>query len=177
LGNASEPPRTPATPAATANTANKIGSLMTWVAAMLLIPAVLLMGSWNWQQLRVWLVMMGAWVAGMLAVTATGDYTPVLPYICIDIAAAFLVLLKPAGIAQKLIGCTFAMMISWHVGFSLAAHGDALFYTQFQSILGWVQWAILMLWGLSDVGKAIGIYPWRGGAEVAHKAVNGANGK
>jgi len=175
LGNATESART--APAFTVIPDATGARGVNWPLAMLLIPAVLLMGSWSWQQLRVWLVMMGAWVMGMLAVTATGDYTPVLLYIVIDICAAFLVLIKPAGIAQKLIGCTFAMMISWHVGFSLAERGDALLYTQFQSVLGWAQWAILMLWGLGDAGKAVGIYPWGGGVTATDKAVDGAGRK
>lgn len=148
---------------------------MSWVIAMLLVPPFLLYG--DGRHFRVWGVMMGSWLAGMLAVMLSSDDTPILAWIIIDIASAFAVLSRPCGIAQKLIGCTFAMMIAWHVGFALADHGNARLYTNFQGVLGWTQWAILMLWGISDAGKAIGIHPWRGSHKEVDSETIGAGGK
>lgn len=148
---------------------------MSWIIAMLLVPPFLLYG--DGRHFRVWGVMMGSWLAGMLAVGWSEDPTPILAWIIIDIASAFLVLSRPCGIAQKLIGCTFAMMIAWHVGFALADHGNARLYTNFQGVLGWAQWAILMLWGIGDAGKAVGIHPWGGRHQKADNETIGAGGK
>ena len=148
---------------------------MSWAIAMLLAPPFLLYG--DRRHFRVWGVMMVAWIAGVLAVSWTGDDSPILAWIIIDIIAAFAVLSRPCGIAQKLIGCTFALMISWHVGFVLADHGDVILYTTFQGVLGWAQWAILMLWGIGDAGKAIGIHPWGGGDKKVDSETIGAGGK
>ena len=150
---------------------------MTWPIAMLLLPLVLFLGHWDGAKLRVWLVMMAAWLAGMFAVNWSGDPTPVLAWVIVDIVSAFLVLSRPCGIAQKLIGCTFAMMIAWHSGFALSGHDSVDLYINFQSILGWVQWLILLLWGAVDAGKHYGLYPERAGNQEADNKASGAGRK
>jgi len=150
---------------------------MIWPVAMMLLPIVLFLGQWDGAKLRVWLVMLAAWLAGMSAVHWSSNATPVLAWVIIDIVAAFAVLKRPSGLAQKLIGCTFVMMIAWHSGFSLSGHGDVDLYINFQSVLGWAQWLILLLWGVVDAGKYFGVRPWRAGHQETGGEIVGAKRK
>ena len=81
-------------------------------------------------------------------------------YIAIDIAAGAIVLARPAGEVQRLIGRCFVLMVGFHLGFALnlalgPVEGADLFYYQANAATGWLQFAILLGWGLWDAGKAL----------------------
>lgn len=106
-------------------------------------------------KLRTWLALMGASLAAMafppLSVGA---------YIAIDGVAGIIVLAKPAGPVQKLIGELFMLMVCFHLGFALSSafwpvDGADQFYYQANAATGWLQFAILLGWGLWDAGKAL----------------------
>ncbi len=141
---------------------------MSWVVAMIGVLVVMLLQRagthWPHQKLRVWAVMIASWLAGVFAIVSTGKPDPVLAFMLIDITAAFVVLFHPRSLAQNLIGCLYVSMIALHIGYAWAAsyflgsagHANLEKYLLFQVVIGWLQWVVLMLWSVGDVGKAIG---------------------
>ncbi len=107
-----------------------------------------------------WLVLFSA---AMAAGLFTG--TAVWPFAVIDALAAFLVLKRPRGEAQRAIGTLFIMMLFLHLGFYLACRlqpgpHDFLGYVQFNRLLGWLQWACLATWGGVDALDRLVVH-WR----------------
>lgn len=92
---------------------------------------------------RVWAVMISASVMAMLF-----PYPPA--WLTIDLLAGALVLRRPAGQAQRLIGLIFAGMAVFDIGFLIGGARDLAAFTGFLACLGWVQFAILLAWGLHD---------------------------
>lgn len=122
-----------------------------WKLAMLLALPFMQRGA----KLRTWFALMGASLAAMAFPPLT-----VGAYIAIDIAAGAIVLARPAGEVQRLIGRCFVLMVGFHLGFALnlalgPVEGADLFYYQANTATGWLQFAILLGWGLWDAGKAL----------------------
>lgn len=127
-------------------------------------------------KLRTWLALMASSVAAMafppLSVGA---------YIAIDTAAGAIVLAKPAGEVQRIIGRLFIVMVMFHLGFLVSrtfapVEGGELFYYQANAATGWLQFLCLMGWGLWDAGKSVADYAVRrrnARAEVFARAVDG----
>lgn len=112
-----------------------------------------------WHRVRTWLALFGAGYLGHLANRNIGNVDALMTaYIALDLAAAAIVLVRPAGIAQKAIGLCFAVMVLAHVGVVFAtAIGpiSTVVYDDLNARLGWAQFLILLLWSCDDVGKAI----------------------
>jgi len=123
------------------------GVLFTpWKIAMALILP-LMAGR---QRIRTWGAMIVASFAAWAMPTA-----PMPAYIAIDLLAGALVLIAPAGFAQRLIGLLFACMVMFHAGFlfSIWWHHytpSVDLYLAAQKWVGWAQWAVLLGWGLVD---------------------------
>lgn len=122
-----------------------------WKLAML--AALPFMG--RGAKLRTWIALMGASMAAMafppLSVGA---------YVAIDIAAGGLVLAKPAGDVQRIIGRLFIVMVMFHLGYLVSRaiwpiEGAEMFYYQANAATGWLQFLCLAGWGLCDAGKAL----------------------
>lgn len=92
---------------------------------------------------RVWAVMLGASLAA-----AIFPHPPA--WLMIDLLAGACVLRRPAGQAQRLIGLIFAGMAVFDIGFLIGGGKDIASYTGFLACLGWVQFFILLAWGLHD---------------------------
>lgn len=163
---------------------------MSWPLAMLCALVLMLAqraGShWPKQKLRVWSVMTVSWIAGVFAVVGSGRPDPVLAFTLIDITAAFGVLMfHPRSLAQKLIGCLYVSMIALHIGYAWASSyflGSAGYanlekYLLFQTGIGWLQWVVLVLWSVGDVGKAIGIRLGLVGHAQVDQQNSGAGGR
>ena len=135
--------------------------MTAWHFAMLgIIP---LMGSR--QRMRCWVTMLAASAAAWLI----GAAAPI-PYMFIDLVGGLVILTRPYGIGQRAIGMVFAMMAIFDAGYLLSPQVDnGQLYTEALTFLGWVQFSILTIWGLHDVGKAL-FSPvrshWR---QVAHR--------
>lgn len=96
-----------------------------------------------------------AWLAVFLS-SGLAWFFPLSPaaYLAIDLFCGGLVLAKPAGVAQKSIGLLFAMMAIVDVGYLVSPQLDGgLLYYGVMVALGWLQFAILAIWGLHDAGK------------------------
>lgn len=136
---------------------------MTWTVAMLALLVFMLMqraaDGWPVHKLRTWAAMM--WSSGLawgaiLVPDATLMHV-VLMFIAIDIVAGYIVMIRPAGHAQKAIGLCYMVMIFYHIGVAAASlYGPVATesYTAFLSATGWAQLAILTLWSGWDVGRA-----------------------
>ena len=97
-------------------------------------------------KLRVWLALMAAcgfaWV-----------FQSVAAHIAIDILAGALVLKRPSGVAQKIIGFLFVAMILFSTGYLLSAQGNPLTVQAIMIVLGWLQWIALLSWGIYDLAR------------------------
>jgi hypothetical protein len=106
-----------------------------WKAAMLMLLPFLR----GRQKLRVWLALIGASVASHFI-------NDLFAFILIDGLAAYAILRKPAGLAQKLIGALFLCMMMLDLGFLRSPQYDWGLFYQISSTLGWAQLLILGAW-------------------------------
>ena len=144
-----------------------------WKFAMLtLLPLICVQqGRVPTHKLRTWLALFAASIAAHVVTPAVG-HVPLLWYIVIDTAAAWIVLARPAGIAQKLIGLLFAAMVLFHVGVLMrgAEHANGIYYA-FQMSAGWAQFLVLAGWSGNDVGRSV----WRRLGGGVHSAAGQAD--
>lgn len=113
---------------------------------------------------RTWAVMFAASMATFVIHSPVG-------FMAIDALAAAFVMVRPAGLPQRLIGALFVGMLMFDLGFYVSTKADpALFYSILTGI-GWLQWAILAAWSGHDIWRnhrvgadaADGVYPARQG--------------
>lgn len=132
-----------------------------WPVAMVCLLPLLAAGSpmrlagvhipWG-KRGRTWLVLFCAGFAGTLFAAEL-----IFAFAAIDGVAAAMVLKRPRGEAQRAIGLLFVGMLFVHLGFYLACRmqpgpHDFTVYAQINRLLGWLQWACLLSWG---VGYAV----------------------
>ena len=136
-------------------------SLTPWKIAMLSIVWLML----SKQKARTWLALMAASFLSWCFVLSPPAY------IMIDLVAGALVLTRPAGKAQRLIGMLFSGMVIVDVGYWLSPQLDGgVLYYQALLLIGWAQWAILLAWGLYDVREVVGRRLGLVGRAVADRA-------
>lgn len=138
--------------------------LSTWKVAMVCLLPLLAVGSpkricgiaipWG-QRGRTWSVMIGASMIAMLFESAA-----IWPFMAIDAVAAAIVLKRPRGEYQRAIGLLFVSMMFLHVGFYLACRmqpgpHDFVGYAEWNRLLGWMQWACLLSWGIRDAFRRL----------------------
>lgn len=87
--------------------------------------------------------MFGAALAALFMPFAAG-------YLALDLLAGALVLRRPAGGEQKATGLLFAGMALADIGYICAGEGTPHAYAAMLSFFGWVQFSILLAWGLHD---------------------------
>lgn len=134
---------------------------MNWFVAMICLIPLLAWGSGirvldvripYGQKARTWLAM----TAGSLAAWMVHFDNPALFYAGLDMVAAYIILRKPLGEMQRAVGLLFIGMFAVDIGFAGACwlqpgpHNLAGYVT-FNSLIGWLQWACLALWGVGDV--------------------------
>lgn len=124
-----------------------------WKLAMLMLSPFMR----GRQMLRVWIVLMGASIAAHFANSITA-------FMAIDAVAAALVLARPAGLPQRLIGALFAWMLFMDLGFYLSAREGWGLFLEASSAAGWVQWAILGAWSGHDAWRN-----YRGWADAPYR--------
>jgi hypothetical protein len=101
--------------------------------------------------LRTGASVLGCWLAGVVYVQTTDDYTPWHFNIFIDALAASVIMLHPAGRLQGAIGLLYFGQIAWHTAFGIQILSgnmpDALFYYNAITWVAWAQLAVLGAWG------------------------------
>jgi len=148
-----------------------------WVQAMICIAPLLLLSSASGAGFRVWAHRTGpkvrCWLAAFLASFAAYALHPVqgdmpwLAYIAIDTLAGLAAVASPSGIASRLIGLLFFVMILCEAAAGSAGSDGAGNYQATMLFLGWAMWAILLLWGAHDAWKSLAAY-YRGGSSAPH---------
>lgn len=135
--------------------------LTPWKIAMLAIVGLML----SRQKARTWLALMAASLLSWCFALRPEAY------IVLDLVSGALVLTRPAGPAQRLIGLLFAGMVIVDIGYWVSPQldGGALYYQALQ-LIGWAQWAILAAWGLYDVREVVGRRLGLVGRAVADRA-------
>lgn len=73
-------------------------------------------------------------------------------WLAIDLLAGVVVLMHPKSLPQRAIGALFAGMALFTIGFIIGGQAAPGPYTQALGVVGWVQFSILLLWSLYDVG-------------------------
>ena len=92
---------------------------------------------------RVWAALLGAALAAL--------FMPFLSaFVAIDLIAAAIVLRRPAGVSQGLIGGLFVGMVFFELGYFLSPGNQQAFMLSSLAAIEWAQWFILMAWGLHD---------------------------
>lgn len=117
---------------------------MTWlwfVAMAALLP--LMTGK---ARLRVWCALVGASAASWI-------FPHIAAHIAIDILAGALVLKRPKGLAQKIIGFLFVAMILFSTGFLVSPQFNPDTLQTAMIVMGWMQWAVLLSWGMYDLAR------------------------
>jgi hypothetical protein len=131
---------------------------MTWFVAMLAVLAFMLMqracDGWPVHKLRTWASMFAssalAWSIPYMSLTSI-----VACFIVIDTMAGFVVMVRPAGAAQKAIGFLYFIMILQHIAVAIASLKGPVNTASYEAGLtfaGWSQFAILLAWSGWDVG-------------------------
>lgn len=133
---------------------------MNWFAAMLCLLPLLASGSpvtlfkvrlpWGAKG-RTWAAVFGSSVAAWVI---RAD-NPALAYAVIDALTGYIVLRQPLGEMQRAIGLLSIGMFAVDIGFASACWlqpgpHDLGGYVSFNSLIGWLQWACLVSWGVSD---------------------------
>lgn len=117
-----------------------------WKLAMLALLLFLLFDSKGavGPKHRVWLAMFGASLAALYVPFVEG-------FLVIDIAASALCLWpKPSEQPRRLIGAMFAGMAMFDFGYMIGGQHSPGLFVQFSSLIGWLQFSILLAWGLHD---------------------------
>ncbi len=149
---------------------------------LVLLVAFLVQGlldRWPVHKIRTWIALFASSIAALIASHHVADWDGLMrSYILIDGLAAWVVLIRPAGAAQRAIGLCYFVMILSHIGLvgaSLGGRVDTASYDSLQGALGWAQFAILCLWSAWDVGKAIVHRLWPDRLVVAPETLGGAD--
>lgn len=102
----------------------------------------------RWQIVRCALAILINWIAGMIYVWQTRDYTPWAFNIFIDAAAALAVMYHPAGRVQGFLGLFYLFQIAGHTAFGvrqwLGLPADPVYY---YNTITWIAWAQLAAMG------------------------------
>lgn len=93
------------------------------------------------------------WTALIAASCAAWIFPTIAAHIAIDILAGAVVLKRPKGLAQKIIGFLFVAMILFSTGYILSDQANPLTLQTAMIVMGWMQWAVLLSWGIYDVAR------------------------
>lgn len=90
------------------------------------------------------------WIAGLIYVSTTDNYTPWHFSIFIDALAAFAVMFHPAGRVQGFVGLFYFVQIAGHIAFGLRTmlhmSVDPIYYYDAITYVAWAQLAAMGAW-------------------------------
>lgn len=92
--------------------------------------------------------MVRTWLALLAACGAAWLFPHIAAFIAIDLIAAAIVVKHPSGWHQRLICLAFIAMIMVEVGYIVSPNMDEAVVSNAGLVLGWIQWALLIRWGL-----------------------------
>ena len=114
--------------------------------------------TWNYAMFAIAPFMRGmpmlrTWVALSAASFLAWHASDLVAWIAIDALAAAVVVSRPAGFPQKLIGALFVCMVLFDLGFYLSPQADSVLFIAVCTAIGWVQWAVLAGWTGHDAWR------------------------
>lgn len=102
------------------------------------------------QVVRVAFAIIAVWAIGTVYVYGTGNYTPWKFSIMLDIAAAAVIMVRPASRAQALIGMLYFLQIAGHVAYggriTFGYDASPVYYYDALTIVAWAQLFALGAW-------------------------------
>jgi hypothetical protein len=132
--------------------------------------------SWNYAMFAIAPLMRGrpmlrTWFALSAASFLAWHSTGLVAWIAIDAIAAAIVVSRPSGLAQKLIGALFVGMVLFDLGFYLSPQANSGLFIAVCTAIGWFQWAVLTGWIGHDLWRRY--RNWDSPADSAPVAVQG----
>lgn len=122
--------------------------------------------------IRAIMVLLLNWVAGMVFVSLTG-WTDCWPFnIIIDASASVVILWRPAGKMQALLGVSYCVQIAMHGGYGaakIAGIADPWKYYNALTAVAWIQLLMIGGWSVAIWGRGIVRHRF-GGHDPAHPA-------
>ncbi len=97
--------------------------------------------------------MLRTWVALSAASFLAWHASDLVAWIAIDAIAAAIVVSRPSGLAQKLIGALFVCMVLFDLGFYLSPQADSALFIAVCTAIGWFQWVVLAGWTGHDAWR------------------------
>lgn len=135
------------------------------------------MTEWKWAMLALLPLLRGremqrTWAVMFVASLATFVIHGPVAYMAIDALAAALIMVRPAGLAQRMIGALFVVMLMFDLGFYLSPGADGNLFRSILTGIGWVQWLILGVWTSHDLWRH-----HRGNADLVHRVSPARQGR
>jgi len=121
--------------------------MQDWHWAMILLTPVMfsrITRQWH----RTWFALMWASIAANI------DPESLWANLAIDIIAGGIVMVRPAGDAQKAVAFCLGAMAIIDMGAALAnpTYPGRVWYWHMQNTFGWLEWAVLAAWGAHGLG-------------------------
>lgn len=113
--------------------------------------SVLSWGLWRTIAImRCYIVIVAVWLAGLVYWSLTGDYTHAPLNIITDALAASLIMMRPAGRFQSVLGATFIIQVVIHAAFllrvALTGSADEVVYYENLTIWAYIQLGVVGAW-------------------------------
>ncbi len=148
---------------------------------------VLFAGFTGWKRtaarLQLWrvaFVLAANWYAGALFVRLSGDYTPWLFSLALDVLAAVAIMYRPAGRVQGIIGLTYFFQIAGHIAYGgrhlAGLPADPVYYYDAITLVAWVQLLAVGAWSAGIWGKALVHSLWHRSHALDRRKGTGSNG-
>jgi len=113
--------------------------------------SVLSWGLWRTIAImRCYIVIAAVWLSGLVYWSLTGDYTHAPLNIITDSLAASLIMMRPAGRFQSVLGATFIVQVVIHAAFllrvALTGSADEVVYYENLTIWAFIQLGVIGVW-------------------------------
>lgn len=113
--------------------------------------SVLSWGLWRTIAImRCYIVIVAVWLAGLVYCSMTGDYTHAPLNIITDALAASIIMMRPAGRFQSMLGATYVVQVVIHAAFllrvSLTGQADEIIYYENLTIWAFIQLGVIGVW-------------------------------
>lgn len=116
-------------------------------------------------------VMWRTWAALLVASIAGKAFPDPVIWVFIDLAAAITVIFPPRKGFQKAIAALFGAMLFLELGWLISERMNADYVVGISSLLGWLQLAALLTWGLDERYGTRRILDWLLGTGLARPGV------
>lgn len=134
--------------------------LTLWTLCLLAL-AFIVKGPAMW---RTWVALLSASIAGKVFADPTA-------WVLIDLTAAVIVIFPPRKGFQKAIAALFGAMLFLELGWLLSERMNVDYVISAGSLLGWLQLAALLMWGLDERYGTRRLLDWLLGTGLARPGI------